>query len=162
MDVAKTTDDLQNPYSPPSDLGYVVLPRNNPYFGPALPIVLGVLTGGLLGLPLLIMRNLLGFAVILPGGMLGGLYFRWRSWNWPVSPTARYKRFVYATLIAAVPLTCSLLSSGEPGPRVLVADLGLSIAMGILVSGDRRSGSYLKPRDDLNDAGENTGREISP
>jgi hypothetical protein len=91
-----------------------------------------------MGFPSLFFRNLIGFAFILGGGLLGGLYFRWRASSWPVAPSIRYKRFTFATLAAGIPAAFAMLPM-ERGPRVLFAVVGLSLSLGILVSGDRRA-----------------------
>jgi len=103
-----------------------------------------MLVGGLSGVPLLIDENAIGFLGVLPGAILGGLYFRVRSSAWPVDPTARKRRYAYAVLGALLFPAVVAIVTGMRGQGITMAILalfmGLSIAAGILASGDRRSG----------------------
>ena len=138
-----------NPYSPPQTQSQLVEPTKlairDHRRGPAVPIVIGTMVGGLSGIPLLVHENALGFVGLLPGALLGGLYFRVRSSNWPVDPTAQKRRYGYAILTTlSFPAVAAILT-GMRGQgfamTVLALWIGMSIAAGILISGDRRSGS---------------------
>jgi hypothetical protein len=98
---ANVNDD--NPYSPPKEQPREVnansLAKRDDQLGPAIPIVAGMMMGGLAGVPLLINESALGFIGILPGAILGGVYFRVRSSQWPVDPTAHKRRYGYAILV---------------------------------------------------------------
>lgn len=141
------TDD--NPYSPPQTQSQLVGPtklaKRDHRCGPAVPIVVGTMVGGLSGVPLLIHENALGFLGLLPGAILGGLYYRARSSNWPVDPTAQKRRYGYAILTTLLFPAVAAALTGMRGQglamTVLALLMGVSIAAGILISGDRRSRS---------------------
>lgn len=100
--------------------------------------------GGILGLPLLAHENALGFLGVFLGSILGGLYFRLRSSNCPIDPTARQRRFGYAALSVLLLPALTAVSTGMRGQglhmTLLALWIGGSIATGILLSSDRRSG----------------------
>ena len=138
-----------NPYSPPQTESQLVEPTKlairDHRRGPAVPIVIGTMVGGLSGVPLLVDENALGFLGVLPGAILGGLYFRVRSSNWPVDATAQKRRYGYAILTTLLFPAVAAILTGMRGQglamTVLALLMGVSIAAGILISGDRRSGS---------------------
>ena len=95
-------------------------------------------------MPLLMHENAFGFLGVLSGAILGGLYFRVRSSNWPIDPTARQRRFGNATLSTLLLPALTVIFTGMRGQGFLMAIIalliGLSIAIGILLSGDRCEG----------------------
>jgi hypothetical protein len=113
--------------------------------GPAMLIAIGAFLGGIAGAPLLMNENILGFFGVLPGSLLAGIAYRLRSANWPVDPTACYRRYRYATLaVVPVPLLTAMVTGMRAqglGITILAFVIGMSVALGILVSGDRRSGT---------------------
>lgn len=120
--------------------------------GPALYIVVIGMLFGVLGSHLLASFNSLGLAMPLLGCMLGGLIYRLRSANWPIDPTARKRQLAYAVSVQIlVPAALLLVAdpSSQVGVRVIIigAIVGFSVAIGALVSGVRRDGSYV-PFDD--------------
>ena len=136
------------PYASPETQSQIVEPatltKRVRRRGPAIPIAVGTTIGGVLGLPLLIHKNAFGLVGMFLGSALGGLYFRFRSSNWPTDPTARRRRYGYAMLTTLLFPTVPAISTGMRGQglamTVLALLIGLSIATGILLSGDRRSG----------------------
>lgn len=135
-----------NPYTPPQTPTHVADPskpaRHRHRYGPAVPIAFGIMIGGLSGIPLLIQENALGFLGILPGAILGGLYFRVRSSKRPVDATAKLRRYGYATLTTLLFPVVAAFVTGMRGlgftMTVLALLMGVSVAAGILISGDRR------------------------
>jgi hypothetical protein len=113
--------------------------------GPAIFIAIGALIGGIAGAPLLRNENLLGFLGVLPGCLIAGFIYRLRSSNWPVDETAYYRRYGYAILVTVLLPLMTAISTGMRGQgremTILALVIGISIATGILVSGDRRSGT---------------------
>jgi len=77
------------------------------------------------------------------GSLAGGLYYRFRSAGWPVDPNAHHRRFGFAIVSTILPPSLTALATGMRGQGVsmtiLMALIGLSVATGVLVSGDRRS-----------------------
>lgn len=137
-----------SPFPPPQTqsqiLGRTKLAKRDHRPGPAVPIAVGTLVGGLFGVPLLTHENEFGFLGVLPGAILGELYFRVRSSNRPLDPTARKRRYGYAILTTLLFPAVAAVMTGMRGQglemTVLALLIGLSIAAGILISGDRRSG----------------------
>ena len=138
----------ENPYESPhaaSEDPSSVTPLNRDHrHGPAIPIVVCTLIGGLCGLPLLVRENAIGFLTVLPGAIAGGIYYRLLSSKWPIDPTAKHRRYTYAVIST---LTLPLLTAFATGMRgqgftmtIVALLLGASIGIGILLSGDRRAG----------------------
>ena len=82
--------------------------------------------------------------MVIPGAVLGGLAYRSDSKrrNMPVDATATGRRYTYAVLALLVPTAITALGTGmraQGVPMTLLAFLiGGAVALGILVSGDRR------------------------
>lgn len=74
---------------------------------------------------------------------LGGVVFRVASSSLPIDPTARIRRYMYAAIAFVTLPLLSLFGTGMQGQEfhftVGAALFGLVIALGILVSGDRRA-----------------------
>lgn len=113
--------------------------------GPAIPIALCTVIGGLCGIPLLYAENPIGILTVLPGAIAGAIYYRCRSSKWPIDPAAKRRRYTYAAISTlALPLlaVCAMGMRGQGLPITIGALLlGASIGISILLSGDRRPGS---------------------
>ena len=114
-----------------------------PKRGPAIVIVACSLFGAVAGLPLLINDQLIGLFTVFPGAVLGGILFRIASSSLPVDPTAKSRRYKYAAITFITLPLLSLLGTGMQGQGFHMtiggALIGFAIALGILVSGDRRA-----------------------
>jgi hypothetical protein len=144
-----------NPYqSPPEsrEESYANRPADRDRrVGPAVYIVLFAVIGAVPGIPLLANDNAFGLLGVILGAVLGGVVYRLRSRNWPIDPTARARRHNYA-LAAAIflPILIDLASDMNMQGlawALLSVLVGAAVAVGILVSGDRRfaSGGTHKP-----------------
>lgn len=136
-----------NPYSPPledPESSDTPQPRGilNPKRGPAVSICLGALLGLFAGVPLLFARLPIGFLGFMPGAILGGLMYRYASRHLPVDPQAHSRRWLFAGIsLFILPITAGILTGMRgQGLHMTIGALliGLAIAVGILVSGDRR------------------------
>lgn len=111
--------------------------------GPAIYIALGGLAG-VFAAPLLfwMSETLYGVWMVIPGTLAGGLTYRLRSRNWPLDPTARARRLGYAVTVTLLPPGFFLLTAGlqgqGPGFVLLGLFVGVALAAGILICGDRR------------------------
>lgn len=110
--------------------------------GPAIYIVFLALIGAVAGIPLLANDNPVGFLTVFPGAVIGGLVYRLRARTWPIDPTAKVRRFSYAaTVVFVLPFSvASLVGLGGQGATMALLALyvGVALAAGILISGDRR------------------------
>ena len=135
----------ENPYDPPripADERSPVESTNVGGRGPAISIALGALIGCLCGSALLVFSIQGGFLGFVPGAIAGGLYYRLRSRRWPVDESARTRRYFGALLATLLLPTYASLAFGTRGQglqmTILMLVLGVSIAVGILISGDHR------------------------
>jgi hypothetical protein len=138
--------ETENPYDPPRASAHeesapgLEIPKG---VGPAIPIALGTFAGGLVGLALLVQEHVIGFIAFVLGSVAGGLYYRNRSRQWPIDPTAKRRRYTYAMLSVILLPSFTAIATGMRGQglvmTILAALLAASIAAGILVSGDRRA-----------------------
>lgn len=110
--------------------------------GPAMVIAFSALIGGVVGMPLLANEGTLGFLTVVPGALLGGLFYRLRSRNWPIDPTARARRLGCAVIATVGPPGLIGASTGLRaqglGMTLIGLVIGAAFAAGILISGDRR------------------------
>ncbi len=110
--------------------------------GPALTIALGAFLGGLAASPLLLQENPLGFLGVLPGSIVAGFYYRLRSSHWQIDPKVRIRRYGYAILACGpVPLITAVVTGMRSqgfAISILAFTIGASVAVAILISGDRR------------------------
>ena len=101
------------------------------------------LLGGIAGLPFLMNENPLGFFGVLLGAVVGGLAFRVASRSLAIDPTARMRRYKFAFVSAATLPAISAIGTGLQGQGLQMTIgaslIGGAIALGILVSGDRRA-----------------------
>lgn len=110
--------------------------------GPAIYIAVFALLGAVAALPLLAGHGAVGFWTVVPGALFGGLVYRIRSRTWPIDPNARARRFGYAlAVIVVLPgligAVAGLRAQGL-GMTLLGLVIGAALAVGILISGDRR------------------------
>jgi hypothetical protein len=122
-------------------------------FGPAIPICVGALLGGTFGVPLLREENPIGFLFVFPGSLLGGLFYRIYSRNWPTDPTAFKRRYLSAfSILVLIPIIAATITEMRGPKGVTITLLGLllgaSLAAGILASGDRRPFLDSSPEED--------------
>ena len=114
-----------------------------PKRGPAIVIAVSALIGAVAGLPLLINDQLIGFFTVFPGAVVGGIVFRIASSSLPIDPAAKLRRYKYAAISFITLPLLSLLGTEMQGQGFHMtiggAMIGLAIALGILVSGDRRA-----------------------
>lgn len=110
--------------------------------GPAMYIAFFALIGGVVGIPLLANERAIGFLTVVPGALLGGLFYRFRSRNWPIDPAARARRLGYALIVTIVPpgliVAVAGLRAQGLGMTLVGLVIGAALAAGILISGDRR------------------------
>lgn len=110
--------------------------------GPAIDIASCAFLGGLVGVLLLMHDQSIGLLSVVPGAILGGLCYRLRSRHWPVDPRARARRFGYALAVVVIIPGSIAAGSGIRGQGLMMIALGLivglALAAGILISGDRR------------------------
>lgn len=137
-----------NPYDPPrttssADVRPMATRVFAPNRGPAIVIAVSALLGALAGLPLLMHDQLIGFFGIFPGALFGGIAYRIASASLAIDPTARTRRYKYAVISFATLPAMSALGTGMRGQgfhmTIGAALIGFAIALGILVSGDRRA-----------------------
>ncbi|WP_345687704.1 hypothetical protein [Novipirellula caenicola] len=106
-------------------------------------IAASALLGALAGLPLLMLDQLIGFFGVFPGALLGGFAYRFASSSLPIDPTAHVRRYKYAAISFATLPIISAFGTGMRGQgfhmTIGAALIGFAIALGILISGDRRA-----------------------
>lgn len=80
------------------------------------------------------------------GSIVGGIMYRIRSSGWPIDPTAWKRRLYFALLsILLGPFVVFLLTGFRAHGLqigILATCIGVSVACGIFVAGDRRNGRY--------------------
>ncbi|KAA5547329.1 hypothetical protein FYK55_00475 [Roseiconus nitratireducens] len=100
------------------------------------------LLGGFAAVPFLALHNPLGFATVLVGCIFGGLVYRFRSRDWPHDPSIPRRQLWYSALAVILPPGVLFLLAGPrgqgPGFIVIGLVIGVSVAVGILISGTRR------------------------
>lgn len=115
---------------------------NNNKFGPTISICWGMLVGGILGVPFLRKENPIGFLSVTLGSLLGGLIYRYLAKDMPLDPTARKRRYLDAIIVAVlIHILTAMFTGLDNGEKIWIIQtvlLGVSVAVGILVSGDRR------------------------
>jgi hypothetical protein len=134
-------DDI-NPYASRSYVGSARDERTAPTlaYGPVIPIAIGLLLGGVSGVPFLMIYsdNLAGFLTLVPGAILGGLFYR----HFDVDIRARYKGFINALMAFMIPTTVVAMMTGLRAQglaiTILAGIMGGSFALGILAAGSRR------------------------
>jgi hypothetical protein len=149
--------DPMNPHALPPSSADTCAPSRRPRQarrnGPACYIVLFAFIGGIAGMPFLAQKNAIGFLGVVIGALLGGFVYRMGLLAWPIDPTAKKRRFGYA--LAVVVLLPGLIGSVAGlqaqglGMTLIGLIVGLALAGGILVSGDRR---FVPPADSADDS----------
>ncbi|PAY15318.1 hypothetical protein CKO51_32435 [Rhodopirellula sp. SM50] len=141
-------DSQQNPYEPPDPVSDAdARPMSSRLFapkrGPAIVIVSSALLGALAGIPLLMLGQLAGFFGVFPGALFGGFAYLFASSSLPIDPTARARRYKYSAIACGALPALSALGTGMRGQgfhmTIGAALIGFAIALGILISGDRRA-----------------------
>jgi hypothetical protein len=134
-----------NPYEPAEALDTVYSAGVSDFEttkGPALAIVIGAFVGALVTLPFLFNDNPIGLMGCLPGALFGGLYYRCRSSQCELHATSASKRYAYSILLTIAFPVLAAFGTGLLGQglhmTILAAYIGFSLALGVLVSGDRR------------------------
>ena len=95
-------------------------------FGPAIPICVGALLGGTFGVPLLREENPIGFLFVFPGSLLGGLFYRIYSRNWPTDPTAFKRRYLSAfSILVLIPIIAATVTEMR-GPNPVLNGVPLT------------------------------------
>ena len=117
--------------------------------GPAIYIVLaaiGVTFVFALSLPKLLTDfQPVGFAIPVIGCLIGAVIYRIRSRQWPVDPTAKARIVKYSLIACVTPPGVMFVITGggraQGAAMVLVClTVGMSVAVGIILSGRRRHG----------------------
>lgn len=142
----------ENPYSSPAYEGETGQPaaQTKEHRGPLLCFAFSMLSGALIGFPLIIPRSLavkddpnpVGYLLILLSFPAGGLTYRIRSRRWPIDPSVRSRQIRGCVATLAIPAIAVLLT-GARGQGLTMSVFGGIISLvfmaGILVSGRRRS-----------------------
>ncbi len=114
-----------------------------PKRGPAIVIATAALLGAVGGLPLLMNEHVIGLFGVVLGALCGGLVYRIASATLPIDPTARSRRYKFAMFSLATLPAVAVIGTGMQGQGLQMTIgafvIGSAIAIGILVSGDRRA-----------------------
>lgn len=113
------------------------------HLGPTIPVCVGTLLGGLSLAPIFREYGLISYVFVFSVSLLSGLIYRFLTLDFPIDPTARKSRYFNAMLLTfLLPILTAMFTGMDNGEAIFITQrvllLGVSIAVGILVSGDRR------------------------
>jgi hypothetical protein len=144
--------DETNPYTPPNtpleNLPH--RPRDGEFVrgtkkGPALYIVVCALIAGFASPQYLMRYESIGFVFPIIGCIAGALIYRLRSNQWPIDPTAKKRMLKYSIISILLPTAIMFVLTGGgraqgAGMVAICLFVGISVAVGIILSGTRRHG----------------------